>query len=316
MFALYLFRECFGMSLSLHRYFSHKGFRCGRGAQFALWWLGCMACQGPPLCGMACQLATMYFNVAFHTPEGGGSHEADGECHARDIPWDPLSNIFGEAYHAAWHHIHPRAHWRPGVDLPYFLAIKPMLMLGVFQGPNIMHKTKLAVRGFDAKTGEKTDARRRARAGPGERPVDRARREQHPDADAGARWAYPSPQMFWNSLVRKGKVGGASEGDMDTVIAVHNSMNEATPKAWLKQLFGHPKPFDRHDWIVVRGDGAEHCVASVVCPEEAASFQAAAAEDPDKMEAAYGAMDRALDAFQRRRGRRGRRRAEEHAAER
>ena len=254
MFALYLFRECFGMSLSLHRYFSHKGFRCGRGAQFALWWLGCMACQGPPLwwaskhrrhhakcdteddphtpvcfnplyawvgwtylpgaegplgrgvdeeyvgdhmifpelvygetfhmvpvfathaacyalggapavvyvsmlSGMACQLATMYFNVAFHTPEGGGSHEADGECHARDIPWDPLSNIFGEAYHA-WHHIHPRAHWRPGVDLPYFLAIKPMLMLGVFQGPNIMHKTKLAVRGFDAKTGEKTDAKK------------------------------------------------------------------------------------------------------------------------------------------------------------
>ena len=279
-----------------------------------------------------------------------------------------------------------------------------------------------------------------------------------PTLDAGARWTYPSPQMFWNSLVRKGKVGGASEGDMDTVIAVHNSMNEATwakilewealsdpgaaapprlarftgrptensPKAWLKQLFGHPKPFDRHDWIVVRGDGAEvryvidyysdeaatardetpktmhdvgavksilldvrpaldspaalwdrvatmplkrfrgelepalpffpsagmgappvddvqqlnaelvqvandkiakkcadnfqrlaacgddeaacadaairlqHCVASVVCPEEAASFQAAAAEDPDKMEAAYEAMDRALDAFQRR----------------
>ncbi|KAH8058675.1 holocytochrome-c synthase [Aureococcus anophagefferens] len=272
-----------------------------------------------------------------------------------------------------------------------------------------------------------------------------------PTLDAGSRWTYPSPQMFWNSLVRKGKVGGASEGDMDTVIAVHNSMNEATwakilewealsdpgaaapprlarftgrptehsPKAWLKQLFGHPKPFDRHDWIVVRGGGAEtmhdvgavksilldvrpaldspaalwdrvatmplkrlrgelepalpffpsagmgappvddvqqlnaelvqvandkiakkcadnfqrlaacgddeaacadaairlqHCVASVVCPEEAASFQAAAAEDPDKMEAAYEAMDRALDAAPARR--RCRRRAEEHAAER
>ena len=254
MFALYLFRECFGMSLSLHRYFSHKGFQCGRAAQFVLWWLGCMASQGPPLwwaskhrrhhakcdteedphtpvcfnplyawvgwtylpgaegpfgrgideeyvgdhmkfpelvygetfhmvpvfvthaicyklggapyaiyismlSGMVCQLATMYFNVAFHTPEDGGTHEANGECHARDIPLDPLANVFGEAYHA-WHHIHPRAHWRPGIDLPYFLGIWPMLKLGVFRGPNIMHKAKLAVHGFDPKTGEKIDPKK------------------------------------------------------------------------------------------------------------------------------------------------------------
>ena len=39
----------FGITIGFHRYFSHKGFRCGRDAQFALWWLGCMACQGPPL---------------------------------------------------------------------------------------------------------------------------------------------------------------------------------------------------------------------------------------------------------------------------
>ena len=111
------------------------------------------------LSGMVCQLATMYFNVAFHTPEDGGAHEADGECHARDIPLDPLSNVFGEAYHA-WHHIHPRAHWRPGIDLPYFLGIWPMLKLGVFRGPNIMHKAKLAVHGFDPKTGEKIDPKK------------------------------------------------------------------------------------------------------------------------------------------------------------
>ena len=49
MLALYLFREIFGMSLALHRYFSHKGFSCGRVTQFILWWLGCMASQGPPL---------------------------------------------------------------------------------------------------------------------------------------------------------------------------------------------------------------------------------------------------------------------------
>jgi cytochrome c heme-lyase len=99
-------------------------------------------------------------------------------------------------------------------------------------------------------------------------------------------WLYPSPQMFWNALVRKNKVEGASEEDMENVIAVHNSMNETTwaqimawealhvpsgpgreaklsrftgkpddlsPKAKLRQLLGMPVPFDRHDWIVDRG---------------------------------------------------------------
>jgi cytochrome c heme-lyase len=99
-------------------------------------------------------------------------------------------------------------------------------------------------------------------------------------------WVYPSPQMFWNALVRKNKVEGASEEDMENVIAVHNSMNETTwaqimawealhvptgpgreaklsrftgkpddlsPKAKLRQKLGMPIPFDRHDWIVDRG---------------------------------------------------------------
>lgn len=103
------------------------------------------------------------------------------------------------------------------------------------------------------------------------------------DADT---WLYPSPQMFWNALVRKNKTEGASETDIDAVIAVHNNMNETTwkqvlswedihptrtaggepkllrfmgrpdelsPKARIKMLFGHPAPFDRHDWIVDRG---------------------------------------------------------------
>lgn len=99
-------------------------------------------------------------------------------------------------------------------------------------------------------------------------------------------WLYPSPQMFWNALVRKNKTEGAEEKDIDAVIAVHNNMNENTwkqvlsweemhpvakpggepkllrfqgrpdelsPKARLKVLFGHPAPFDRHDWVVDRG---------------------------------------------------------------
>lgn len=89
--------------------------------------------------------------------------------------------------------------------------------------------------------------------------------------------------------MRKDKTEGVSEKDMDTVIAIHNNMNENTwqqvveweklvndpskaepgreskllkfcgrpdelsPKARLKVLFGHPAPFDRHDWTIDRG---------------------------------------------------------------
>jgi len=107
-----------------------------------------------------------------------------------------------------------------------------------------------------------------------------------PKGGTESTWLYPSPQMFWNALVRKNKTEGASEEDMDHVVRIHNSMNENTwnvimewerlhavqgpgrepkllrflgrpqdysPKARLKMLFGHVSPFDRHDWIVDRG---------------------------------------------------------------
>lgn len=102
-------------------------------------------------------------------------------------------------------------------------------------------------------------------------------------------WLYPSPQMFYNALVRKNKVEGATEENISTVVAIHNNMNENTwkqilaweelhpnssndiegtepkllrftgrpdelsPKARLKTWLGHPAPFDRHDWILDRG---------------------------------------------------------------
>ena len=118
-------------------------------------------------------------------------------------------------------------------------------------------------------------------------------------------WLYPSPQMFWNALVRKNKTEGASEQDMETVVAVHNNMNENTwrqvlawealhppqggpgtepkllrflgrpddlsPKARLKMLFGgHPAPFDRHDWVVDRG-GKEVRYVIDYYPDEAST---------------------------------------------
>ena len=49
----------------------------------------------------------------------------------------------------------------------------------------------------------------------------------------GETWTYPSPQMFWNSLARKGKLGSTKEEDMEVVVAIHNDMNEGT---WEKIL--------------------------------------------------------------------------------
>jgi len=43
-------------------------------------------------------------------------------------------------------------------------------------------------------------------------------------------WLYPSPQMFWNALVRKNKAEGVEEGDMPVVVSIHNEMNERTWK--------------------------------------------------------------------------------------
>ncbi|GAB0493261.1 hypothetical protein MMPV_004537 [Pyropia vietnamensis] len=98
-------------------------------------------------------------------------------------------------------------------------------------------------------------------------------------------WVYPSQQMFYNALSRKGKAADVEEADMDAVVAVHNSMNEATwaevlawerayhagecahpslaqfrgrphdrsPASRFRGAFrGYPAPFDRHDWTVDR----------------------------------------------------------------
>ena len=223
---LHGWKECVPMSVCLHRYFSHKGFKCSRFTQFGLYLIACLASQGPPLwwaskhrrhhthcdtegdphspvtrsklyawvgwvylpgaegafgagcdedyvrdhlkfpelaymenfcwlpvwavhgalyayggfpyfafvsllSGVLCQLVTLFFNVAFHENE-----DAEGTCKAMDKPEDPLSNIYGEAYHA-WHHEHPRAYRRPGLDLPYWIFIKPGLSLGFFSGGNL-----------------------------------------------------------------------------------------------------------------------------------------------------------------------------------
>jgi cytochrome c heme-lyase len=97
-------------------------------------------------------------------------------------------------------------------------------------------------------------------------------------------WTYPSPQMFFNALNRKGKGDNVDENDVETVVAIHNNMNERTwkqvmdwektfhcdecktpkllkfigrpdelsPKAKMRRMVTGEEPFDRHDWTIDR----------------------------------------------------------------
>ena len=59
------------------------------------------------------------------------------------------------------------------------------------------------------------------------------------DTSTDVTWTYPSPQMFFNALRRKGKGADVSERDMESVVSAHNAMNEATWRrvaAWERAL--------------------------------------------------------------------------------
>ncbi|XP_049823067.1 holocytochrome c-type synthase [Aethina tumida] len=99
-------------------------------------------------------------------------------------------------------------------------------------------------------------------------------------------WLYPSAQMFWNAMLRKGwrwKDEDIQQKDMNDIIKIHNANNEQawrevlkwealhasecmdprlksfggkatdySPRARIRQMMGYELPFDRHDWIVDR----------------------------------------------------------------
>jgi len=99
-------------------------------------------------------------------------------------------------------------------------------------------------------------------------------------------WVYPSPQMFWNAMLRKGwqwKEGDIEQKDMNAIINIHNANNEQawrevlkwealhateclcpklksfsgkaqefSPRARFRSWLGYELPFDRHDWIIDR----------------------------------------------------------------
>ena len=124
------------------------------------------------------------------------------------------------------------------------------------------------------------------RRAPGQRSdlsVSRERSSIPKSGADGGYWTYPSPQMFYNALVRKNKAEDVDESDMDSVVMVHNAMNEDTwrrvaqweklheytkgrpmllrfrgrpdelsPLAFVRVMLGGAKPFDRHDWYIDR----------------------------------------------------------------
>lgn len=99
-------------------------------------------------------------------------------------------------------------------------------------------------------------------------------------------WEYPSQQMFWNAMLRKGwrwQKEDIQQKDMADIISIHNANNEQawqevlkwealharecgrpklksfggkaqdySPRARIRSWMGYELPFDRHDWIVDR----------------------------------------------------------------
>ena len=110
----------------------------------------------------------------------------------------------------------------------------------------------------------------------------------HPQsaAQTSPNWMYPSPQMFYNALKKKG-YDNVSKESMDVIVPIHNMVNEQcwqeilrwerlrsskepklvrfigrpndmSPMAWVRHhLLGYTKPFDRHDWYVSGGPTGE-----------------------------------------------------------
>ncbi|XP_060629937.2 holocytochrome c-type synthase [Anolis sagrei] len=119
-------------------------------------------------------------------------------------------------------------------------------------------------------------------------PLSTVREESSiPRAASEQKWVYPSEQMFWNAMLKKGwrwKKDDIKPEDMTNIIKIHNQNNEQawkeilkwealhaqecpcgpslvrfggkakeySPRARIRSWMGYELPFDRHDWIVNR----------------------------------------------------------------
>lgn len=120
---------------------------------------------------------------------------------------------------------------------------------------------------------------------PFELPIER-QKSTIPKSGTGETWVYPSQQMFWNAMLRKGwrwDKDDIGANDMEHIIKIHNANNEQgwaevlkwealhakecgrpmlksfggkatdfSPRAKIRGWMGYEMPFDRHDWIIDR----------------------------------------------------------------
>ncbi|KAI8467996.1 MAG: cytochrome c/c1 heme lyase-domain-containing protein [Monoraphidium minutum] len=146
-----------------------------------------------------------------------------------------------------------------------------------------------------------------------------------PKGGTSETWVYPSPQMFFNALRRKGKGHDVREEDMDSVVRAHNTMNEVTwkhvmdweqlhcdtcryptllkfqgrpddlsPLARLRSWLGGPLPFDRHDWVVDRcGDEVRYVIDFYFDEDRAGTPEAFEVVARPALDSAGAALDRA-----------------------
>merc|ERR1712062_657757 len=91
-------------------------------------------------------------------------------------------------------------------------------------------------------------------------PIER-QKSSIPKAGTEETWVYPSQQMFFNALLRKGwefEEGSLAPEDMDhTSRSTTPTMSQLgrryfSPRAHIRGWLGYEMPFDRHDWIIDR----------------------------------------------------------------
>lgn len=124
-------------------------------------------------------------------------------------------------------------------------------------------------------------------------------------SDKEENWVYPSPQMFWNAMLRKGwrwRDDNLNPADMENIVRMHNINNELawfevlkwealhanecmtprlqsfggkakdfSPRARFRHWLGYQLPYDRHDWIVDRCGKRVRC-KSTPLPRNATNF--------------------------------------------
>eukprot|EP00215_Chloropicon_roscoffensis_P000179 CAMPEP_0198461712 /NCGR_PEP_ID=MMETSP1456-20131121/393_1 /TAXON_ID=1461544 ORGANISM="Unidentified sp., Strain RCC1871" /NCGR_SAMPLE_ID=MMETSP1456 /ASSEMBLY_ACC=CAM_ASM_001119 /LENGTH=321 /DNA_ID=CAMNT_0044186781 /DNA_START=60 /DNA_END=1028 /DNA_ORIENTATION=- len=148
-----------------------------------------------------------------------------------------------------------------------------------------------------------------------------------PKGGTESTWTYPSPQMFFNALNRKGKADGVDEEDMENVIFFHNGMNERTwemvkrwealhhaeydeknqpklsrflgrphdlsPMARVRSLFYGDVPFDRHDWYVDRnGEEVRYVIDFYFDEEKAGTMEAFEVQARPALDSFTSCLDR------------------------